>query len=351
MTVQSSGSGTAPIDLDVLLSPEWLAAHIPGEADSAITGVSVVEKLKTVATKVRFRIDHADGAARHLCVKGYFEDPGRLSPGTGRTEANFYVHLAPSLSITIPHAVYAAFDAAVPHSVIVMDDLVAAGSVFFSALSPFSVEQSAATLDEMARFHAGHWGDTAAIGAMPWLYGDAVKLGTPFGLDEHQGLLDDPRTDGLPAALRDAAAVRRSYAQFLAAAGREVPCLVHADAHVGNLYRTPDDGIGIIDWQLVQSSWWALDVAYHVGAALPTDDREKSERDLVAHYVECLRRYGVTDAPDAEAAWRGYRMGLAYGYFLWSITRRVDPPITIEYTQRLGKAVTDHGSFELLEAS
>ena len=51
-------------------------------------------------------------------------------------------------------------------------------------------------------------------------------------------------------------------------AADEVPCLVHADAHVGNLYRTPDDRIGIIDWQLVQGNWWGLDVAYHVAAAL-----------------------------------------------------------------------------------
>lgn len=341
----------APVELDDLLASDWLASHIPGEDGVTITGVTVVEKVKTVATKVRFSIEHEDGSTRDLCVKGYFEDPGRQMPGTGRTEAHFYRHLAPSLSITIPNAVYSAFDETLPHSVIVMDDLVAGGATFFSPLSPFSVEQSATTLDEMARFHAGHWGDTATVAAMPWLYGDAAKLGMSLPLEEHQGLLDDPRTAGLPAPLGDATTVRRAYAQLLALAGRDVPCLVHADAHVGNLYATPDGGIGIIDWQLVQSSWWALDVAYHIVAALTTDDREQAERDLVAHYVDSLRRHGVDDAPDAETAWRGYRLGLAYGYFLWSITRRVDPPIIVEYTQRLGRAVVDHGSLDLLEAS
>lgn len=142
MSDETAMSGAAPIELDDLLAPSWLAVHIPGQDEASITTVTVVEKVKTVATEVRFRIDHADGSARHLCVKGYFEDPGRQAPGTGRTEARSYQHLAPSLTIPIPRAVYAAFDETIPRSVIVMDDLVAGGSVFFSALSPFSVKQS-----------------------------------------------------------------------------------------------------------------------------------------------------------------------------------------------------------------
>ena len=37
-----------------------------------------------------------------------------------------------------------------------------------------------------------------------------------------------------------------------------------------------------------------------------------------------------------------------YGYYLWAITRRVDPPIIRTFTARLGAAVTRHDSFGLL---
>jgi hypothetical protein len=37
-----------------------------------------------------------------------------------------------------------------------------------------------------------------------------------------------------------------------------------------------------------------------------------------------------------------------YGYYMWGITRRVDPPIIRQFTDRLGRAVMRHGSFELL---
>jgi hypothetical protein len=33
---------------------------------------------------------------------------------------------------------------------------------------------------------------------------------------------------------------------------------------------------------------------------------------------------------------------------LWAITRRVDPPIIVQFNQRLGAAVARHGSHALL---
>jgi hypothetical protein len=52
--------------------------------------------------------------------------------------------------------------------------------------------------------------------------------------------------------------------------------------------------------------------------------------------------------PDSEEAWRQYREAPVYGYYLWSMTRRVDPPIIVLFVQRLGAAVARHGSHALL---
>jgi aminoglycoside phosphotransferase (APT) family kinase protein len=126
-------------------------------------------------------------------------------------------------------------------------------------------------------------------------------------------------------------------------------CLVHGDAHAGNLYLTADGRPGLVDWQLLNRGHWALDVAYHIGAVLTVADRERAERDLVRHYLDRLRSYGAA-APSWEEAWRDYRRALVYGYYLWSITRRVAEPITCEFATRLGLAVAANDSFASLES-
>jgi hypothetical protein len=55
-------------------------------------------------------------------------------------------------------------------------------------------------------------------------------------------------------------------------------------------------------------------------------------------------------APGWDEAWLAYRSCLPYGYFMWVITRLVHRPIIEVLTHRLGTAVADHDSFDLLDA-
>jgi hypothetical protein len=43
-------------------------------------------------------------------------------------------------------------------------------------------------------------------------------------------------------------------------------------------------------------------------------------------------------------------MAMLYGYYLWGVTRRVDPVIILEFVRRLGLAVDELESFKLAEA-
>jgi aminoglycoside phosphotransferase (APT) family kinase protein len=125
--------------------------------------------------------------------------------------------------------------------------------------------------------------------------------------------------------------------------------LVHGDAHAGNVYLRADGSVGIIDWQVVHRGSWACDVAYHIGAVLSVEDREKAERDLLAHYLDRLGAYGG-EPPPWDAAWASYQSFLVYGYFLWAMTCFVDEQITIEFVKRLGTAVAEHDSFDIVGA-
>jgi hypothetical protein len=97
----------------------------------------------------------------------------------------------------------------------------------------------------------------------------------------------------------------------------------------------------------VHRGTWACDVAYHIGAVLSVEDREKAERDLLVHYLDRLGAYGG-EPPSWDEAWAAYRTFLVYGYFLGAMTRFVDEQITLEFVKRLGTAVAQHDSFEAL---
>jgi hypothetical protein len=84
-----------------------------------------------------------------------------------------------------------------------------------------------------------------------------------------------------------------------------------------------------------------------VAASLTPENRRSSEHDLLLGYLSHLHDAGV-EAPSFDEAWEDFRASVAYGYFLWSITRRVYEPITVEMNRRLGTAVADLDSFGVL---
>ncbi|MER5181507.1 phosphotransferase [Streptomyces sp. NPDC002896] len=340
--------GPAPHDEAVVLSPEWLTAVLaqchPG---AVVARVEVTDRLETVATKLRFRVEYADETAdapSALCAKGY------LNPVTRRrttpAEADFYRLLATNLPVRTPPCVHAAVDDETGHPLVLMHDLTAAGARFGDPLVGFRTEQAAGTLDQLAALHAATWGSTKAdlANAFP---PRIASLARHMGAEQLQLQLDDGRAPGVPSDLRRADRLLAAMAGLARLDGGHPRCLVHGDLHTGNVYETADGDPGLIDWQVVQHGVWALDVAYHIAAVLDPDERAHSERDLLDHYLDRLAAHGGTP-PTRDEAWWAYRAHLPYGFFLWAITRAVDRPIVEHLTDRLGGAVAWHDSFALL---
>jgi aminoglycoside phosphotransferase (APT) family kinase protein len=332
----------APLDEAVALSPEWLSDVL----DAPVRTVDVAERLETVATKVRFRADLEDGSARTLCVKAYFNPEMRARANAGEPEVRFYRDLAPRLAVEVPPCVYTGIDADTGHALLLMEDLVVRGDRFLTALEPYSVEQAARTLDQLALLHATHW-DDPALREHDFLEPRLPTFLAYVTEERLQAQLDGPRGDDLPGPVRSAARLRAALLSIAERDAQGPQALVHGDAHAGNLYERPNGHAGVIDWQVVQRGSWALDVAYHVGAVLDVDVREHADRELLEHYLARLRAHGGPNI-EWDDAWSEYRAHLAYGYFMWGITQMVDPPIIEAFTRRLGLAVAQHRSFELL---
>ncbi len=338
-----------PDTLETLQSPTWLTAALaprfPGIQVTAVTPGPVISR---VATNARFRIECAGGVpaglSPNLCGKGYFSEVGRAFRQIGEPEAYFYRDVADATGMRVLTSVYADVDPATRHGVLITEDVVPHGAVFLDALSDYSPEQAAQSLSQLAKLHSATW-ESPLYTKESWLDSRLESYLLHRGVDDVRFNFDGPIGAGVPGEVRDAQRLVDALHVLAADAPAESPwSLIHGDAHVGNLYL---DGSGrpcFVDWQIVQRGPWYLDVGYHLASALSVEDRRASESDLIRHYLDELTAAGV-DAPSSDEAWRGVRRGIIYGFFLWGITRKVEPPITTMLLTRLGTAAADHDAY------
>jgi hypothetical protein len=341
-----------PDTLDEVLDPAWLSAALglsfPG---IEVTDVHPGPVVSRVSTNARFRIecrgDLPPALPADLCVKGYFtdcSDTAAVSRTAGVPEAQFYRLLARGSGVRTLECVYADVDPATEHGIVITGDVAAHGATFLDALSPYRADQVAQSLEQYAVLHGRTWGGDPSD--EPWLAPRLEATMRARGLREIRGNFEGPIGSLVPQSVRDperlSVAVRR-LAELLEEA--EPRCLLHGDAHVGNLYLDADGRPCLVDWQLVQRGPWYIDVGYHLGCTMGTEERRRAESDLLAHYLDRLRAVGV-DAPSWDEARRMVRLGMVYGFFLWAITLKVAPPITTAMLERLGNAVADHEAYD-----
>jgi hypothetical protein len=301
-----------------------------------------------VSTNARFRIDCVggipDGLSPNLCGKGYFTEVGRAYRHAGEPEVCFYRDLAASTGMRTLRSVYADVDPATHHGVVITEDVVEEGAKFLDALSAYTPEQAAASLDELAKLHAATWCDPAYADAS-WLASRMASYLELRGLEEIRFNFEGPIGAGVPDETRDAERLVDAYRALAAETPSARPwSVIHGDAHVGNLYLDGDGRPSFVDWQLVQRGPWYLDVGYHIASALTVEDRRRTEQELVRHYLDGLAAAGI-EPPSWDDAWFGIRRGVLNGLFLWGITLKVDPEITTTLLHRLGTAAADHDAF------
>ena len=338
-----------PDSLDRALSSEWLNAALqprfPGIDVRNVEPGPVVDR---ISTNARFVIECADGLSLALCIKGYFNEIGRAARYIGAPEAYFYRELAARTGVRTLHSVYADIDPDTRHGVIITEDVASQGATFLDGNSPYTPDQTAQTLAEFARLHAATW-NSATYADAPWL-GRALDVwGLTATLDVIGRNFDGPNGQRIPSSVRDAHRLVDAYRSLASPEAAAGPwCVIHGDAHVGNVFLDAA-GIGsLVDWQLVQRGGWYLDVGYHIASTLTVDERRRTERDLLRSYLDALASHGVTPPPWDDAC-RGFAFGMVHGFYLWSITTKVQPAIIATLLHRLGTAVADHDGLSAVQ--
>jgi len=99
----------------------------------------------------------------------------------------------------------------------------------------------------------------------------------------------------------------------------------------------------------VQIAHWAHDFSYFLAGALSVADRRRHERDLLNHYLNKLKDFGVTNLPDAAQAWLDYRAHLLHGIGWVMCPVQMQPEENCcAFTERFSTAITDHDSVHLI---
>lgn len=341
----STPSVAVPASVEEALDAAWLTEALAEVSGGAmVVDVEVVELIKTTATKVRVKLRFADDAERThaFCIKSMFNPDGTAGGRTDVREASFYRDIAPRITTSTPGVPAAAIAADGLSAVLIMNDMIDQGVRFCSALQPFTADDAALSLEQIARLHAG----SGLLDEIEWIPYRAASFIDRFTPDLIRTLSSDGRAVSLRPETFDADRLFAAMRALRALAATRPATLQHGDCHAGNFYRAAD-GFGVTDWQLIQRGHWAQDVAYHVAAVLPVGIAEREERRLLDHYLEAVTRFGGM-APDREQAWSDYRAAQIYGLFMWAITRSGGPELIRTFVERLGAAAERHDSMVLL---
>jgi hypothetical protein len=339
---------------------EWLERTLrQRHPELAIRALNIVQIVNGHTTKMRVELDlNAAGIAlgipARLCLKANWSE-GFDSGNICELEARFYRELRATLSIPAPRAYYASWDGT-GQGLVVMEDLVADGGIFGHTTQHLGVDGVARVLENLAQLHGMLW-DDPRLTALDWL---PASMATPIDFDQLRilyGLVErnlaKPEFAAIapPWLMADPQRFVRAFDALSSYERKQGParCLLHGDAHIGNSYvRANGDWIWI-DWQLVRKGRPWRDVCYFMIGALTIEERRRNERDLLAHYLECLSA-NATNTPLLEEFWQHYRHWALYGLTPWLSYVDAWGQAGLPVAERFCAATTDLETLSLLEA-
>jgi aminoglycoside phosphotransferase (APT) family kinase protein len=264
-------------------------------------------------------------------------------------EVRFYRDVLPLVDIKAPALFAYDSDPETGYSIVVLEDLRERGVVFTNARIETTYEWALDVVRALARLHAKWWDKRAPF---PWLSpGRHDDGGSPYEKSQRTPEawaenMARPRGIPVPRRFRDLDEVGRGLDRMKEIDRGSPSCLLHGDAHVGNLYVDVDGRAGFLDWQTVRRGGWAHDINYFIVSALDIEDRRLWEQDLLRAYLAELGKV----APAFEAAWDHYRVYDYYGFFFWTVNPPSMQPEDLNQitSMRFAIAALDHETPALL---
>lgn len=267
-----------------------------------------------VGESVRFTMDYqgASGNAPRTIV-GKFPSSDEESRATGVNfgnyirEVNFYHLLAPKALISTPTCLHADVDPETSEFVLMMEDLAPAEQG--DQMKGMSLRETELALDEAAKLHASHWGDTS-LEDLAWI--TDTKAAAPITTGElfvtlWAAFQERYTTRIPPHCIEIGDALIRNFQHYRH--GYQGPkCLIHMDFRPDNMmFGTAAGGkpLTVVDWQSLGLGCGMHDVSYFMSGALKREERKLHEKALLTRYHNKLLELGVRDFT-FDDVWNGY---------------------------------------------
>jgi hypothetical protein len=306
-------------DIDAAFMTTALATGHPGTRVAAVEVTSLRQGSASSLTLALVYDRNPAGLPPTMFLKGDFIDHEFTSPVAFFAEAQFFADIAPLLpdGARVPTCFFAGVDEDA-QAIVVLEDLAGeqrGSSVRFGdAEAPYTVEEVASGIEQLAVLHGRFWGGRGT-GSADWLASsDGVAmlmryLVQPEHFDDYIAL---ERAADLPARLKDRAQVEKAVMGMFEADRTRPQTLIHGDPHIGNTW-VEDGQIGFFDWQGVALGPAVWDATYFLTGALEVEDRRRAERDLLDLYRDRLAATGV-EGPSRDDLWLAHRQHMMHGY-------------------------------------
>ena len=351
-----------PMHTDAVTAP-WLGLVLANRYRGLVVeSMQTVEFRSTHTTKLRVAVAYnaageSAGLPARLCLKANFT--GRANPlDICQLEARFYHDLAEGAELPVPVSYYSDWDEdGSGQGMVVLADLIELGGEFGNSYQHIGVDAVAAALADMAVLHGEYWANPR-LDEASWLpvsmdtRGDSDQARVMWWLVE-ENMARDVFIARLPGwMLADRSRFLRAYDLLnrYARAQAGPYTIVHGDAYLGNTYLKPDGHRIWLDWQMVRKGHPWRDVSYFMLGALTTEERRRTERDLLGHYRDALLATGAADVPGPEEIWAQYRRWPMYGLQSWLGTKDHWGQDNHTMIERFVAAADDLDTIALLEA-
>lgn len=344
------------------VTPGWI--HDVLTSAGAVTDQHVISVAATpigtgqVGCNVRYRLSYDRPGNGPASVVGKFASRSEASRAAGvqtltyETEVAFYRDLAATVEVSRPHCYLAAVEPGTANVVLLLEDIDATAG---NQIAGCKEDEATLAVTEVARLHGPRWGDPT-LGTIPWLAakerdpivpGPAMAMVWPTFLERYRPYLSEESVE---------VGARMSESQTWLDPAVTPATICHCDYRLDNLLFGRDGAVRpltVVDWQTVRLGAGPSDVAYFLSAAMPSEDRRRVERDLVALYHRHLRDYDIGDY-DLDRCWDDYRRHSFSGFFMAvfasMIVGRTDRGDQMFMTMANGAAaqVVDLGALEFL---
>lgn len=339
-------------DIDAAWLTTALSARYPG---TVVDGFSHGTIIRGMATKVQFHLAYNEAGDRHglppsAWIKTGFDAADEALMAHSATEVHFFRDLAPHLPVNLPASYVEVIDPDRPNGILLLEDLTLRGARFGRQTTPLEPDEMMRVLELQAGYHGALW-RSPRLTALDWLrFGGMLVDGDVCGIFLGFWPVAEkaPRFELVPDGLRDRALIHDAIHRMHDLDARDPHCIVHGDAHQGNLFFDADGRPGYLDWASVGTGHWAFDVAYVLAGSQTVENRRALQRDQLAFYLDRLAATGG-ERIAFDDAWLAYRQHAMWMFMTTLCPVEFHPEeICILNTERAVAAISDLDSIGAL---